>query len=155
MRVHLVPSGRCWFLASALAGAAMLIAGCGDPNAVGKTVEVKGKVLQGGQPLNGAMVTFVPDEAGGNASKFRPTGTTDADGVYTLSTGTSTGTHKGASLGKYKATVMPGMPAIVKDSPPPAPINIDTAYGDPAKSNLPVEVVDSPAAGAYDLNLKK
>jgi hypothetical protein len=154
MPVHRVSVGR-WFLASALAGAVFLAAGCGDPNAVGKTLEVKGKVLQGGQPLNGATITFVPDEAGGNTSKFRPSGTTDADGMYTLTTGTATGTNKGAPPGKYKATVSAGMPAIVKDSPPPAMLNIDPMYGDPAKSNLSVEVVDSPPAGAYDLNLKK
>ena len=154
MRLHLMRTSGCC-LASALVGAALLAGGCGDPNAVGKTVDVKGKVAQGGAPLAGAMVTFVPDETGGNTSKFRPMGTTDADGIYTLTTGTTTGSHKGAPAGKYKVTVAAGMPPVVKDSPPPAPIAIDPMYGDPAKTNLSVEVVDSPPAGAYDLNLKK
>ena len=61
----------------ALALASLLIAGCGSESDLAK---VKGKVTLGGQPLEGATVTFQPTEDGGAPSA----GQTDAKGRYTL-----------------------------------------------------------------------
>lgn len=151
MRVLSVRSVRRLCALLLLAGAAA-VAGCGDPNAVGKTVPVSGKVLFGGAPLQGGMVVFHPDQ--GNTSKFAPQGNVGADGTYTLSTITVTGTVKGAPLGKYKVTVNTNMPTMGTDAAP-KPVAIDPIYNDAARTPLTVEVVEAPQAGAYDLPLKK
>jgi hypothetical protein len=66
-------------------------AGCG------KTVGIKGKVTLDGQPVEGASVQFVPIGEGQPAF-----GTTDASGVFTLSTFKQ---GDGALKGEYKVTV--------------------------------------------------
>jgi hypothetical protein len=67
-------------------------AGCG-----GKTAKVEGVVTLDGTPLQGATVTFVPDNGERQAS-----GLTDADGVFHLST---FNTGDGALPGTHKVTV--------------------------------------------------
>ena len=145
-----VLSPRCSRCLPAFAVLALYAAaGCSDPGDIGKTVNVKGKVLLGGEPLPGGQVQFHPDA--GNASKLVPFGQIESDGTYTLSTGSATKTAKGAPLGKYKVTVNTKVPPTGTD-PKPLPV-IDPIYSDPAKTPLAVEVVES--GGQYDLPLKK
>lgn len=61
----------------ALALVSLLVAGCGSG---GDLAKVTGKVTLGGQPLEGATVTFQPAEQGGAPSA----GQTDAKGRYKL-----------------------------------------------------------------------
>lgn len=145
----------------AVAVLAALAAGCSDPGDIGKTVEVKGKVTLGGNPLPGGMVQFHPAE--GSATKLVPFGPIDASGNYSLSTGSSTKTVKGAPLGKYKVTINTTAPPPATASPvgttptgtpPPASAlpQIDAVYTDPVRTPLEITVVES--GGQYDLPLK-
>jgi len=147
-----------------LALAAVVLAAlvCGDKYGVGKTYPVSGKVTLDGKPLTTGSVTYHPDEAKGNKLEFSPNGTIGEDGSYTLSTSTRTGLATGAPPGWYKVTVstmapmggMGGQPGG-KPAAMPKPIPINPKYTDPAHTDLSVEVVESPAAGAYDLKLTR
>jgi hypothetical protein len=120
-----------------------------------------------GKPLSTGVVTYHPDEAKGNKSEFVPTGSIGADGTYTLSTPSKTGMASGAPPGWYKVTVatmvppgadMGGQPmpqAGGKPPPMPKPVQINPMYTSPTATDLAVEVVPSPPAGAYDLKVKK
>ena len=163
MRVPCVRSGR-WLCAIALLGGIVLASGCDPRPKVGDTVPVSGVVKQGDKPLNGGMVTFIPDEGAGNKSTLRPTGIIASDGKYTLSTSSATDSKQGAPLGKYKVTVASspmmamdpggatGTPSATPVAPPAMATPIDAKYGDPAKSGLSVEV--TAGGGPYDLILK-
>ncbi len=72
-----------------------LLVGCNSASITG-TVPAGGKVTYKGAPVEGAIVTFVPEEAGRTA-----TATTAVGGVFSLTTVDSTG----AMPGKYKVTV--------------------------------------------------
>src|SRR3954464_14548489 len=62
---------------------------------------VRGKVLFEGKPIKNAVVAFHPKgETSGTAS--HPTGVTDENGVFTL----STQKDSGAPTGEYQITVM-------------------------------------------------
>ena len=143
--------------------AALLLAlaapGCGD-DGVGKTYPVRGKVTLDGTPLSAktGTVLFKPDAARGNASSFEPAGTVDPDGNYTL----LTKTRRGAPPGWYKVVVT----ATETESAPPAPGKslhqrplprslVPGRYARAESTPLQVEVVESPAEGAYDLKLTK
>ncbi len=73
--------------------------GCGSPKAeVPQTYPVSVKIAHGGQPVEGASVTFVPQgQAGRGAS-----GVTDANGVAKMGL---PGLADGAMAGKYWVTV--------------------------------------------------
>jgi len=120
---------------------------------------VSGKVTLKNAPLTAGQVTFVPDESKGNKSKVSPTGKIGSDGNYTV----TSDNRAGAPLGWYKVTVAtetPGMGGTMTVDPSgkPAPLGgqgpkIDPRYKDSSKTPLSVEVVASPAAGAYDLKI--
>ena len=77
-----------------LIGLALLV-GCNSASVSG-TVPVGGKVTYKGAPVEGAIITFVPEGKGRTA-----TATTDAGGVFSLTTVDASG----AMPGKYKVTV--------------------------------------------------
>ena|SRR5687767_4277097 len=77
-----------------LIGLALLV-GCNSGSLSG-TVPVSGKVTYKGAPVEGAIVTFVPETKGRTA-----TATTSAGGVFSLTTVDASG----AMPGKYKVTV--------------------------------------------------
>lgn len=135
------------------------LAGCGKGSA--KLVPVTGKVTVGNKPLPGGGVTFWPDGKAVTADAPAPIGTVDTDGNYKL----TTAGKPGAPLGKYKVTVSSGtatgeaadpMKSVsgVPGKGPAAPLKLNPKYEDKTATDLSVEVVDKPAAGAYDLNLK-
>jgi len=72
-----------------------LLFGCNSASVPG-TVPVGGKVTYKGTPIEGAIVTFVPEGSGRPA-----TATTGAGGVFSLTTVDASG----AMPGKYKVTV--------------------------------------------------
>lgn len=79
-----------------LALGALVCSGCGGETGP-PTYSVTGNVTMGGSPVDGAVVTFLPDQ-GGTAA----VGTTDASGNYTLTTRAA---GDGAEAGQYKVTV--------------------------------------------------
>ena len=133
-------------------GAVLAAAGCGDPSGIPKTVQVKGKVMLGGEPLTSGMVSYIPAE--GSTSKFRAGGGIGSDGTYTLTTGSATGQKPGAVPGKYKVIINTNTPPMGTDAPP-KPVAIDPVYNDEARTPLSVEVSESAPPGTYDLPLKK
>jgi hypothetical protein len=137
----------------------LAVSGCGGD---GK-VRVNGTVTLDGQPLEGAIVTFLPVEKGQGQIAH---GTTDKDGAFDLTTSRP---NDGAFPGEYKVTVVYAEGA----APPPsgnvkdafaglkkaqgqklkAPkFSIPGEYGDPARTTLRQKV---PAEGRVVLALKK
>lgn len=76
------------------------LAGCGGSVKPPKTVPVSGTVLKGTRPAAGVTVTFHPQFDTGPI-KWQPSGTTDREGKFTLSTGAP---DNGAPAGEYKVT---------------------------------------------------
>ena len=116
-----------------------------------KLTPVAGKVTVNGAALGTGSVTFHPDAAKGNNTPHIPVGTLDAQGNYKL----MSATKEGAPLGWYKVTVSAQEPIDPKNPYAPPKHLISPKYGDPSTSGLEIEVVDRPAAGAYDLTLTK
>jgi hypothetical protein len=133
--------------------------GCGDSSGVGRTVPVSGKVTVDGMPLAAktTVILFKPDASKGNASPFEPTGTVEDDGTYKL----TTKGKSGAPPGWYKVVVTareetaPVHPKSPKSHRPVARSLLSAKYGTAESSGLSIEVVESPAPGAYDLKLTK
>jgi len=131
----------------------LLAAGCDGI----KTYPVSGTVTLDGQPLAAAsaVVMLLPDRARGNATPLEPGGTVDSSGRYTV----YTNGRSGAPPGWYKVVVTAvGQAGPLPKGPlthrPTANSLVPAAYGQAATTPLAVEVVPSPAAGAYDLPLK-
>jgi predicted small secreted protein len=134
-----------------------LAAGCGDDSGVGKTYPVEGKVTIESTPLTAESTTilFKPDAARGNSSSFEPVGTVDEAGNYTV----ETRGKRGAPPGWYKVIVTalaedPVHPKTAKRRPVAQSL-VPARYGQAQTTDLAVEVVEKPAAGAYDLKLKQ
>ena len=134
----------------------LLAAGCGGGSGVGKTYPVAGKVTLNGQPVvsKSAVIQFKPDAAKGNTSPFEPAGGVDDGGNYTL----TTNGQRGAPAGWYKVIVT----AVEAPAPPagkkplthrPEPKSLIPSKYAQEKFTIGVEVVERPAAGAYDLTL--
>jgi hypothetical protein len=86
---------------------ALFLSGCGR----GPLVKVQGTVTLDGKPLEGATVSFVPEEGAGPPAS----GLTGSDGVFRLTTRTS---GDGAQPGQYKVTISKS--SAVVETPPPA-----------------------------------
>jgi len=93
-----------------------MVTGCGsgDETERIKLVPVKGNVTFNGKPLDGATITFAPDEA--NDSETAGGGTTGPDGNYTA----AFRGRDGLAPGKYKvlitkAILPPGMSKLSED----------------------------------------
>jgi hypothetical protein len=90
-------SGRA---SGCLAGVVLLaLPGCGSPKH--DFAEVEGKVTLNGKPLEGVVVTFYPDSDGAEQLPYAK-GTTDASGVYALTSRTA---QPGALVGKHRVVV--------------------------------------------------
>jgi hypothetical protein len=129
-------------------------AGCGDTSGVGRTVPVRGTITLDGAPVTApsTVVLFKPDTAKGNQSPFEPVGTVDGQGRYTL----STRGKKGAPPGWYKVIVSATdgrLSPATKDRHPAPKSLLPAPYGHEKTTPLAVEVVEDPAAAAYDLKL--
>ena len=127
---------------------AYAVTGCGKSGP--KTVPVSGTVTVDGAPLNAGQVTFFPvDNTGGSGGTGFSGGIIDSAGKYTI----STDGQSGAPLGKYTATVSPSMVPTGGTNAPA--LAFDRKFQDAKTSGLNVEVVASPAPGAYDLKVTK
>lgn len=133
--------------------------GCSDDAGVGRTFPVSGKLTLDNQPVTAktTIVLFKPDASKGNTSPFEPTGTVDAEGNYKL----TTRGKNGAPPGWYKVIVTarddasPVHPNAPKQHRPVAKSLLPPKYGRPETTQLLIEVVESPAPGAYDLKMSK
>jgi hypothetical protein len=137
---------------------ALLAAGCGDASGVGTIYPVSGTITINGEPLMAetTMILFKPDASRGNRSPIEPAGALDGQGRYTLATAGKTG----APPGWYKVIVtatsaeMSVSPGQRRARPRPKSL-VPARYGQVTSTQLTVEVVESPAPGAYDLKLTR
>jgi hypothetical protein len=106
--------------------------GCGGPNAA----SVSGTITLDGKPLPTANVSFYPD-GGTSAPAY---GQSDANGRYSLSTGTDAGLAPGKYVAVVVATKDPPQPYDKTGAEiPPIPIT-PHKYSDTNTSDLKVEV---------------
>jgi len=128
-----------------------LLLGCNSASISG-TVPVSGKVTYKGTPMEGAIVTFVPEGTGRTA-----TATTGAGGVFSLTTVDAAG----ALPGKYKVTVdkveygaggTPTMEEAARPNPAEGKSKrlLPAKYAAAASTPLTIEV---PSGGKKDLDL--
>jgi hypothetical protein len=128
-------------------------AGCGHSGA--KLVPVVGKVTVDGQPLTlttaEGSVSFRPEK--GSENRKEPAGAIDKDGTYRL----LTDGKEGAPPGRYRVLVVIVEPIDPKSGFPHGKRKsyVNYKYSDPKTTDLVIDVVASPAPGAYDLKLKK
>lgn len=135
---------------------ALLLAGCNENSGVGRTVPVSGKLTLDRQPFAVAstIIVFKPDATRGNNSPLEPSGTVDEQGTYTV----RTKGKKRAPPGWYKVVVTATHPrsedekGALNHRPGPRSL-LDARYGQVSTTPLAIEVVEEPAAGAYDLGL--
>jgi hypothetical protein len=133
--------GRSWLAAVAILLAASAT-GCFGPNAA----SVSGTVTLDGQALATANVSFYPDGGSGGAPAY---GQSDANGRYSLSTGSDTGLAPGKYVAVVVATKEPPQPYDATGSEiPPIPIT-PAKYANVETSDLRVEV----KAGKNDIPL--
>jgi hypothetical protein len=155
-RLRSVPFRGSLFLATALCFT-LVASGCGDDSGVGKTFPVSGKITLDDSPLTApsTIILFKPDSAKGNTSPFEPTGTVDSQGNYTL----ATKGKNGAPPGWYKVIVTATEFHPDESKGPrrhhPTPKSLVPARYGQAATTVSIEVVESPAAGAYYLKLTR
>lgn len=133
---------------------AFFAGGCGGSESpeYPETVVVTGTVTQGGNPVEGARVQFVPPrQSGAGDAAFAANATTDASGKYALSTYFSPShTGEGAVPGEYAVAVTKYPQAAPTESTPgdahaassaPAPQNqLPKQYASPQTTPLKVTV---------------
>jgi hypothetical protein len=122
-------------------GALAMTPGCSSSKVTppSKTVPVSGTVMLKGRPASGIRVKFHPQFDIGR-TKFIPSGETDANGKFRLSTGAL---FNGAPQGEYLVTIE--MPRIGDDPKDGLEAEIDQlkgAYADPAKSEWKITIID-------------
>jgi hypothetical protein len=128
----------------------LALTGC-NSSGLGRVVPVQGKVTLNGAPLSSGSLVFKPDAAKGNNSTLQPASDIAADGTYNL----FTKEKPGAPLGWYKVGVVAEGPASPTDPYAPRKSLVAQRYNDPETSGVAIEVVTTPAAGAYDVKLTK
>ena len=134
----------CFFVLAAT----LLVVGCGSGtiSPPTNTRAVSGSVLYKGQPATQVTVTFYPQFP---LKYFKPNGTTDAKGKFTLSTGA---THNGAPPGEYIVTFEKLTAGSDKDG---LDIDIDLwkgKYADPKTSKFKVEIRDDVVLEPFKLD---
>lgn len=136
--------------------ALLLVSGCGGIADAPKLSDVQGVVTFQGAPLSEANVVFTP------SSGPIAIGTTDAEGMFKLSTHGS----PGASLGIHHVTIRaykPLSPSSKKTAPdaddsedqagPPLVSSIPEKYGNPRESGLTAQV-EGKKQNVFEFHLK-
>jgi hypothetical protein len=112
-------------------GLAALLAACGGPTA-DPPYPVRGRVLRGEKPVAEALVVF--HRLAGSQPARKPTGTTDDDGYFTLTTDR---TDDGAPAGEYAVTVeLRGWITRGEEQVRDGPNQLPARYADPARTDL-------------------
>jgi hypothetical protein len=143
MAIEQVRGGRPVFAALAAAGLAGLaaLAGCAGEF---RKVPVSGTATLDGQPFSGGVIHFYPDPAKGNNHRvdcLSPVRNGKFNLVTTAVRDRDTGS--GAPVGWYKVYLYTDIPDVN--------LKIHPRFTDPEKTPISVEVVESPAEGAYDI----
>jgi hypothetical protein len=132
-----------------LVAVALFAAGCGDGSiSAPRTAPVTGTVLVKGKPVAGVKVTFHPQFNMGKV-KYAPSGLTDKDGRFTLTTAAP---NDGAPKGEYAVTF-----ALMRDITDARGLDSEEdvwkgKYADPANSAFKVTVVSGDnVAGPFNL----
>ena len=132
---------------SLAAAIVLVLAGCGESGP--RLVPVKGTVSVGGKTLTRGSVSLRPDKTRDEKGTAEPAGNIEADGTYTL----YTNGKPGAPLGKYVVLVA-ATEDIDPNNPSAAPKSLIPAkYSSQDTVQFQIEVVESPAPGAYDIKL--
>jgi hypothetical protein len=118
-----------------------------DP--VGRTVPVNGKVTVDGKALKQGSVAFWPNKDKGNNSPFEAGGQIGEDGSYEM----FTKGKPGVPPGHYKVTIMAQSTAD-STNPTKAKLLVPEKYTVKESTPFLIEVVENPAAGAYNLDVK-
>lgn len=139
-------------VAVCLCGSVVLVVGCSDSGGV-KLLPVAGKVTVDGKPLTTGTGKLSCRPVKGSATAQQPAADIEEDGTYRL----ATDGMEGAPPGRYQVLVVDVEPIDPKSRFPygPRKTHVNSKYSDPKKSDLHIEVVPSPAPGAYDLKLTK
>ena len=126
-----------------LAAAVFACTGCGGDGGDRLPVfPVKGKVLVGGKPADGAFVVFRPKGVG--PDRPRPNAYTAADGTFELSTYEAS---DGAPPGDYEVAIVwtPGVdPSGDSEAEAETPDRLKGRYADPKSSDLEARLVEGP-----------
>lgn len=140
-----------------LCGAMLLGCGSGTPPAPKPSAlaPVSGTVLLNDEPVEGAMVIFTPNSAGG----FVAHGITDSAGKYTAETRSGSNIEVGAPPGSYKVMISrflkPDGTPIDPGEPPAmsaAKESIPMEYSSPVDSKLRATIGAS--GGTFDFKMK-
>jgi hypothetical protein len=140
-------------LGRVVAFVAVLVAlGCGSGGTKLNLVPASGKITLDGAPMATGIVTFLPEDSN---QKFSPTGIIE-NGTYKL----TTDGKDGAPVGKYKVGVSPHSMGMGADAKMPEPgkqpkVSLNNKFMNPTTSGIVIEIVESPAAGAYDVKVTK
>jgi hypothetical protein len=115
--------GRKFLVLLSMAG---LIAGCGKAKQPWEKIyPAKGIVNYKGEPIAGALITLIPQEAD-YPETVRPTATSKEDGTFEL----------GAPAGEYKAIVLRYPVVGPKESPSPGPNDLPKKYAKAETTDL-------------------
>src|SRR5262249_2502161 len=116
---------------------------------------VTGKVTYKGEAIKGAVLVFVPTDA---KNTQRPSGTTEEDGSFSL----TTGNKKGVPAGEYQVTITwieyvskKGKPAkmLMQGEDEEIRDRLQGRYADPTKSKLTATIKNgSNTLPPFDLN---
>ena len=131
-----------------------LLAGCSSPGE--KLVVVEGRVTVNGNAVGTGHVGFIPDESKGTAHPEYSVGDLRPDGKFTLATNAKGGVRPGW----YKVVVwasaepLPENPVYDANGQlKPVRWLVNVKYTAKETTDLRVEVVEKPAAGAYEFDL--
>src|SRR5262245_36449468 len=124
---------------------AMVLVSVPACNKAVRRVPVTGTVTLDGKPLTVGVVSFVPDNEKGNTHRVACIGRANS-GKYDLTTAAMQNFDNGpgAPLGWYKVYLDTSVPGAED-------LKIHAKFKDMNKTPILIEVVESPAAGAYDI----
>jgi hypothetical protein len=125
---------------------AVLVSGCEQSGP--KMIQVEGKVTYKGKPVPRGYVSFYAEPKKGNQSMEVPIGIIE-DGEYHV----MTRTKEGMTPGWYKVTVNAAK-QIDPENPYFTEWLVPEKYSLDKTSKIEVEVVEKPAAGAYDIHIE-
>jgi hypothetical protein len=119
-----------------------------------RRVPANGSIELDGHPMKGGIIFLNPDTAKGNTARVSSSGRI-RDGRFQIETAgvERHDSGSGVPLGWYKVYVRVNTPGERPMYPGLPEIAVDPIYRDPQQTPLAIEIVDNPAAGAYDLKL--
>lgn len=134
----------------------ILMSGCGgEPGP--DFVAVEGVVRVNGKPDRGVTVRFSPDPEKGNNLPAVATGTTDAEGKYSLKYEFRGQEGTGAPVGWHRVTLIDTKVGFTPQGQQPKPSSVPYVYSNPSTTPLVKEVLagEPGAVQAIDLDVTR